>query len=64
MCFWKVKDGHLTILTDYPLLPILVLDIVKSTLNLWHTAECMKFLQIIIQIISQNGLELDRKMIF
>ena len=64
MCFWKVKDGHLTILTDCPFSPILVLDIVESTSNLCHMAECMKYLQIIIQMISQNGLELDRKMIF
>ena len=47
-----------------PLLPILVLDIVESTLNLWQAIECMKYLQIIVQIILQNGLELDRKMNF
>ena len=47
-----------------PLLPILVLDIVELTLNLWQAIECMKYLQIIIQIILQNGLELDRKMNF
>ena len=47
-----------------PLLPILVLDIVEWTLNLWQAIECMKYLQIIVQIIQQNGLELDRKMNF